>query len=171
MTRGKQQHVLTLIRSKPACQGISASPALVRTHPLHKWILPNDNPQRFSCQDAVSPQEQRVTDIPTEQRVTEVMPLQSITNVPPIMAAPNPTKKRTLKNTKHTHLRLTRNNIPSSAPAISRAVPSHPILMTPAKHMQQSPHHSTPVNEISWRVPKVQLVPIPGGLQQSNLVS
>jgi hypothetical protein len=75
MTPGKQQCVLTLIHSKLASQGISAPLALVHTHPLHEWILPANVPQWLTGPDAVSPQEQRATDIPMEQRMSEVMPI------------------------------------------------------------------------------------------------
>jgi hypothetical protein len=87
------------------------------------------------------------------------------------MVAPNPTKKQTLKNTNQTHLGLTCNNLPRNVSAINCAVPSCPIVMTPDNHPRQSPQHSTLVNEIPWHAPKVRLVQIPGGLQQSNLVS
>ncbi len=86
------------------------------------------------------------------------------------MVAPNPTKKQMLKNTYWTHIHLTCNNIPGSIPAITCAITSCLIMMTLANHLWQSPQHSTPVNEIPWRAPKVWLIPIPDRLCESNLV-
>jgi hypothetical protein len=152
-------------------------PAKVHTHPLHKWILLADNPQCTPPSNAIIlteqtvadiPGKQRVSDIPGKQRVPPGIPLQCITDAPPIMTAPNPTKKWTLKNTKQTHLRFTCNNIPGSIPTITRVIPTRP---THTASQQRSPCLAPPSTANPQRAPRVRLIPIPGGLQQSNLIS
>ncbi len=81
----------------------------VHINPNHEWIVP---PGDLQCNPYIPPvikwAEQRVDDIerqaPTVPKPTAI---QRITIAPPIMAAPNPTTKRQLKLTKHTHARRT----------------------------------------------------------------
>jgi hypothetical protein len=177
MTPNKQRRILTLICSKLAAHGLSSEMAPVHTHPFHKWILPVDDPQCTPPSTNTIPSKQRVADIhgkqrvadtPGKQRVPPGIPLQGITNAPPIMTAPNPTKKRTLKNTKQMHLRVTRNNIPGSIPTITKVIPARPIPTTPK---QQSPRLTPQTTANPRQAPQVCLIPVPSGLQQSNLLS
>ncbi len=177
MTPNKQRHVLTLILSKLAAQGISSEMAPVHMHPLHEWTLPADSPQGTPPSNAIILTEKMVADIPSKQRVAKMhgkqmvppdIPLQCITNAPPIMTAANPTKKRTLKNTKQTHFCVTCNIIPGSIPTIIRAIPTHP---TPTAPERWSLCLAPQTTAYSQRDLQVSLIPVPGGLQQSNLIS
>jgi len=78
------------------------------------------------------------------------------------MAAPNPTNKRVLKTTPRSHVRLTRNNIPGSVPAITREASRHPNPINPPL---TAPPRRSP------RIPKVKFAAIPGGLHSQNLIS
>jgi hypothetical protein len=131
MTATKQRRVLTLLNAKLAAHHNTHPSGDVATHPLHKWMLPDDDPQRSPPPTPTTPEEQRVTNTPTEQRVTMPSSLHRITNAPPIMATPNPTNKRILKTTSRLHVRLTLNNIPGSVPAITREAPSRPNPINP----------------------------------------
>jgi hypothetical protein len=167
-TPGKQSRVLNLVWSKPAAQDLPPSPQVL-THPLHKWMLPAKDPQCFPRHEAITPYKQRVGIAPEEQRVSApaIQPLCRITNAPLIMAAPNPTMKQNLKRIKHTHSRVTCNNIPRSVPPITCIVSQCPIPMPLASPPRCSPcHAATPE-----RVPQICFIPIPGGLRQHNLIS
>jgi hypothetical protein len=99
MTATKQRRVLTSLNAKLAAHHNTHPPSgNVATHPLHEWMLPDDDPQRSPPPTPNTPEEQRVANIPTEQRVTTPSSIRRITNAPTIMAAPNPTNKRIFKN-------------------------------------------------------------------------
>ena len=134
----------------------------VVTHPLQEWMLPNDDPQRSLPTAPTTPEEQRVVPTPTEHRVTTPSSLRRITNAPPIMAAHNLTNKRVLKTMPQSHVRLTRNNIPGSVPAITRenSRRPNPINPPPAAPSRRSPC-----------IQKVKFSAIPGGLRSRNLIS
>jgi hypothetical protein len=88
------------------------------------------------------------------------------------MTAPNPTAPRCLKNTKHTHLQKTHNNIPGSVPPIVNMANQCPVTVDPTPipvlpPAQQSPR--TPVPNTC--IPRVSFVPIKGGLQNQNIIS
>jgi hypothetical protein len=51
-------------------------------------------------------------------------PIERITTAPPIMKTRDPTAKRNLIKTTHTHQRKTRQNTPGALPAITRVVPA-----------------------------------------------
>jgi hypothetical protein len=91
-------------------------------HPMHNWLLPPANIQRAPY---ILLPEQRVekrVNTSDKQRVehfTKLPVLTRITDAPHIMAAPNTTQKRTLKLTKWTHSRRTKNNVPGSVPLIT----------------------------------------------------
>ncbi len=104
-----------------------------------------------------------------EQRVsaTTIQPLRRITDAPLIMAAPNPTMKQNLKRTKHTHSRVTHNNIPGSSPPITCIPPRYPIPMPLASLPRRSPCHAA---TLEW-VPQTCFFPIPDRLRQHNLIS
>jgi hypothetical protein len=174
----QQTMVHTYINSKQAtAHGIFSEVVPVYTHPLHEWILPADNPQCTPPSNTIIPTEQTVDDIPGKQRVADILGkqrvppgfyLQCITNAPPIMATPNPTKKRTLKNTKWTHLRLTHNNIPGSIPTITRVILTHPFSTAP---QQWSLRLAPPSTANPRQAPRVCLISVPQGLRQSNIIS
>ena len=105
MTATKQQRVLTSLNAKLAAHHNTHQPSGdVATHPLHEWMLPDDDPQRLPPLTPTTPEEQRVATIPTEQLVTTPSSLRRITNAPPIMATPNPTNKRVLKSNRRSHV-------------------------------------------------------------------
>jgi hypothetical protein len=144
MTAKKQRRVLTSITNKLAAHHNNIPSDDGITHPLHEWMLPDDDPQRLPLPHPTAPEEQRVTAAPTEQRVTTPTPIRRITNAPPIMAAPNPTNKRLLKTTLHSHMRLTRNNIPGDVPAITLAAPVVPTQSSRPKRWPHADHHAYP---------------------------
>jgi hypothetical protein len=169
------------------------------TAPSHEWMLPRTDvqlnpyvpPPQQRVDIPLAPVEQRVppNDPPGIQRVPAEMTFQRITNAPPIMTAPNPTAKRTLKTTKRTHSRRTRNNIPNSVPAINPTLPRRfiPVVeptVTPPP--TAAPRRSTRLQQVtpqrprstktrpqrtSTILPRVQFVPIEGGLRTKSLVS
>ncbi len=69
MTPGKQWCVLTLVWSKLTSQDLPPSPQVL-THPLHRWMLPVEDPQRLPCLEVATPHQQRVDIAPVEQRVS-----------------------------------------------------------------------------------------------------
>jgi hypothetical protein len=161
MTATKQRRVLTLLNAKLAAHHNTHPSSDIVTHPPHEWMLPNDDPQRSLPPAPTTPEEQRVVPTPTEHRVTTPSSLRRITNAPPIMAAPNPTNKRVLKTKRRSHVRLTRNNIPGSVPAITREASCRPNPLNPPP---TGPRRSP-------RIPKVRFGAIPGGLRSRNLIS
>jgi hypothetical protein len=182
MTAEKQRRVLTLFRAKlldeTKCPG---GPAFL-TSPCHAWILPEDDFQRAPQPRASTQDQQRVAQS-DEQRVgptptiTTMDDLRRMSEAPPIMNAPNPTTKRALKATKRVHRRLTRNNVPSTVPPITRTLPRCPLPPAiEAPLVRQSPRlgktaqhiHDT---KLPKRIPKVRFVPIAGTLRNHNLIS
>jgi len=103
MTATKQQRVPTLLNAKLAAHHNTHPSSDVVTHPLHEWMLPDNDPQRSPPPTPTAPENQRVTTTPTEKRVTMPSSLRRITNAPPIMAALNPTNKRVLKTKPQLH--------------------------------------------------------------------
>jgi hypothetical protein len=61
------------------------------------------------------------------------LPIQQITEAPAIMKTRDPTAKRNLVNTTHTHQWRTCNNTPGAVPVITRATSTviHPNIVTP----------------------------------------
>jgi hypothetical protein len=82
MTAEKQQRVLTLINAKLAAHHNTIPSDDFVMHPLHEWMLPDDDPQRSPQPQPNAPEEQRVTTAPAEQRVTAPTPICRITNAP-----------------------------------------------------------------------------------------
>lgn len=160
MTEAKQWKVLTLLNAKLANHNNPPS-SDIATHPLHEWMLPDDDPQRLPPMLYNAAGEQRVAHTLPEQRVPMPSSLRRITNAPPIMAAPNPTNKRMIKMTLRSHVRVTCNNIPDSVPAIRHQAPVCPNPAPP-------PKNTTPRR--SLRVPKVKFAAIPGGLHSGKLI-
>jgi len=78
------------------------------------------------------------------------------------MAAPNPTNKHVLKTKRRSHVRLTRNNIPGSVPAITHEASRrpNPINLPPTEPPRRSP-----------RILKVRFGAILSGLHSQNLIS
>jgi len=79
MTATKQRRVLTLLNAKLAAHQTHLSSGAV-THPLHEWMIPNDDPQRLPPPAPTTPEEQRVATTPTEQRVNTPSSIRRITN-------------------------------------------------------------------------------------------
>jgi hypothetical protein len=114
----KQTRVITLVQQKLASHCKDGTTCTL-TNPLHHLILPPGDLQRVPYDPLP---EQRV-----EQRVSDIAmdiappppPIMRIMDAPPIMATPNPTTKRTLRLTKQSHPRVTRNNVPGSVPPMT----------------------------------------------------
>ncbi len=170
----KQTKVITLVKQKLASHHLDDTTCTL-TNPLHHWILPPGNLQRVPC---ISSPEQRV-----EQRVSNTTkdvappppPLMQITDAPLIMAAPYPTTKRTLRLTKPTHSRVTRNNVPGSVPRITPGVQRRlaPVIPpTPAPTPRQSPctRQGTTI-PTPTHLPRVRSIPIDGGVRHNNIIS
>lgn len=152
-----RRKVLTLLNAKLANHNNPPSSDIA----THEWMLPDDDPQRLPPMLYNAAGEQRVAHTLPEQRVPTPSSLHRITNAPPIMAAPNPTNKWMIKMTPRSHVRVTRNNIPGSVPAIRRQAPVCPNPAPP-------PKNTTPRR--SLRVPKVKFAAIPGGLRSGKLI-
>jgi hypothetical protein len=151
----------------------------ILTNPNHEWIIPPGDLQRTPyIPPVIKWAEHRASDIET-QRMAPTVPtptaIQRITNTPPIMAASNPTMKRQLKLTKHTHVRRTQNNIPGSVPLITnimrRSGDLHPIP-TCATATHWSPRtHTRSAQLAPTCIPCVRFSPIPSGLRSCPIVS
>jgi hypothetical protein len=114
----KQNKVVTLVKQKLASHE-SDKHNCTLTNTLHHWILPPGDLQRAPYVPLPEQRvEQRVKDT-NNQDALPPQPLMRITNAPPIMTAPNPTTTRTLRLTKRTHPRVTRNNTLGSVPKIT----------------------------------------------------
>jgi hypothetical protein len=132
----QQSRILSHVMAKLSAPPPVATPRRL-THPSHEWLLSRGDIQLApfvppSLQVDTQWAEQRVN-APNKQQQDDqidIPMLTKITDALPIMNAPNPTQKRTLKLSKRTHSRQTRNKIPGSVPQIMLSAPHH-LIPTP----------------------------------------